>query len=92
MALTLAAEEWETIPEFKKINSLVRKGNGRSHAVLGFLSTDVNYRFQEKLLKLFVIPSIKKPLILGIHFWKEFKLAPRLTSALPIEEALDIKG
>lgn len=35
---------------------------------------------QEKLLKLFVIPSIEKPLILGIDFWKEFKLAPKQIS------------
>lgn len=52
----------------------------------------LKYRGQEKILKLFVIPSIEKPLILGIDFWKEFKLVPGLTSALQIEVAIDIKA
>lgn len=30
----------------------------------------IKYKDQEKLLKLFVIPSIDKSLILGIDFWK----------------------
>jgi hypothetical protein len=75
------------LPEFKKINSRVKTADGKSHEVTGFLSALVIYKGKETLLKLFVIPSLEKNLILGIDFWKAFNLAPGLISSLECEDS-----
>jgi hypothetical protein len=84
---TLAQNDWEQRAEFKKINSKVKTADGKSHEVLGFLSALVTYKDKETILKLFVIPSIEKNLILGIDFWREFNLAPGLISSLELEDS-----
>lgn len=50
--------------------------------MVGVLNAPINYKGTTKTLRLYIIPSIKQRLILGIDFWKEFALAPHVISAM----------
>ena len=83
---TLATEDWTRFPQFRRITSHVKTADGRSHSVIGYLAVEIKYKNTSRPIKLFVIPSIDKRLILGVDFWKEFQLAPGLISCLDAEE------
>jgi len=82
----LATEDWTRFSQFRRITSHVNTADGRSHSVIGYIVVEIKYKNRSRPIKLFVIPSIDKRLILGVDFWKEFQLAPGLISCLDAEE------
>lgn len=84
----LAAQDWSSCPNFKKISSRVKTADGSSHQITGFISTDVAYNGLTKRLDFYVIPSINKRVILGIDFWRIFQLAPGIISSIDTSKAM----
>lgn len=80
----LARTNFSHLPDFVKCKSHVNTADGNSQVVLGFINTDVTFRQQTKLLKLFIIPSLAHRVILGIDFWKSFNLCPELVESSDI--------
>ena len=64
--------------DFQKISSHVKTADGTKQQVLGFVMLNVEYKDFSKLHKFFLIPSLSKPLYLGIDFWRSFQIAPEL--------------
>ncbi|KAL7725208.1 hypothetical protein ACLKA6_017526 [Drosophila palustris] len=78
----LAARDWSSFKQFRKISSQVRTADGGSQAVTGTLNVEVAYNNAKHPVTFFVIPTIEKRVILGIDFWKTFQLVPGLISAI----------
>ncbi|KAM8707567.1 hypothetical protein ACLKA7_014661 [Drosophila subpalustris] len=78
----LAARDWSSFKQFRKISSHVRTADGGSQAVTGTLNVEVAYNNAKHPVTFFVIPTIEKRVILGIDFWKTFRLVPGLISAI----------
>ncbi|KAM8701833.1 hypothetical protein ACLKA7_007820 [Drosophila subpalustris] len=78
----LAARDWSSFKQFRKISSHVRTADGGSQAVTGTLNVEVAYNNAKHPVTFFVIPTIEKRVILGIDFWKTFQLVPGLISAI----------
>lgn len=51
--------------------------NGQSEKALGYLNLPVTFNNQLHIIKAYVVPNIQPPLILGIDFWRQFRLCPK---------------
>ncbi|KAM8702309.1 hypothetical protein ACLKA7_004973 [Drosophila subpalustris] len=78
----LAARDWSSFKQFRKISSQVRTADGGSQAVTGTLNVEVEYNNAKHPVAFFVIPTIEKKVILGIDFWQTFQLVTGLISAI----------
>lgn len=67
------------------MNSFVAAG-GQNLTSIGYINLPVNFENQFHILKAYVIPNITTPLILGIDFWKAFKLFPKFTNSITFYE------
>lgn len=85
----LANHPFHKYPNFVKSKSFFRTADGKSQLVIGWLEVVVGFKDQIRELKLFVIPSISSRLILGIDFWKAFKLVPNIISSVDLFEQPD---
>lgn len=88
MGSSLASETFANRPEFCKLKSTVKTADGKSHAINGFLSIDIEYKTVVKKIKLYIIPSIKQELILGVDFWKIFNLAPNIIGSVSADNSI----
>lgn len=71
----------------------VLTADGTPQRVLGWVEVEVKYGGKNKVIRLYIIPSLSQDLYLGIDFWREFGLAPHLVEELasapvvePVEE------
>jgi len=74
--------------KFKSLRGEAATADGSSQRILGFLKIDVEYGDVKKLLKLYVVPSLKQDLYLGIDFWELYDLLPsnlKIADILPPE-------
>jgi len=69
---TLAKESFTNLSNYNAIKSHVRTADAILHPVSGILKVLMRYKDKEKVLDLYVIPSISQMLILGIEFWRVF--------------------
>lgn len=56
--------------------------DGTAQRVLGYVEVEIEYSGKSKHMRLYVIPSLAQELYLGIDFWREFGLAPRMIEEL----------
>lgn len=73
-----AAEEFlRSGKPFKRISSIVRTADGSSQEVVGFIKENITFKGIDKLITIFIIPSLDKELFLGVDFWELFDLLPK---------------
>lgn len=56
--------------------SRVAMANGTIAAVKGFVLLPVTFKKVTIVIKFYVVPDVETPLIFGVNFWREFRLAP----------------
>lgn len=71
----LATFNFTKFPEFSPTKTKVRTADETLQQTLGVLEVDVCFKGQCNKLRILVVPSLSQRLILGLDFWKSFKLA-----------------
>lgn len=61
---------------YRKLNCKVHTADGKPQQIVGFIETRISFRGIEKLLGIYIIPSLAQPLYLGIDFWRLYDLLP----------------
>lgn len=70
-----AAEEFlDSGRPYKNINSSVKTADGTSQNVVGFVKETITFRGTDKIMTIFLIPSLDKELFLAIDFWDAIDL------------------
>lgn len=64
--------------KMKKIYQTVHTADGSAQTVLGFVDVCLEFKGKSRTVRLYIIPSLKQELYLGIDFWREFGLAPTM--------------
>lgn len=80
----LAMRDFTKFNNFHKWKTSVKTADGSIQKVLGYLDVDISFKNQVKRLKLLIVPSLSQRLILGLDFWKEFKLAPDIFESVMV--------
>jgi len=70
-------EEIKASGNYKKIKGHATTADGRSQQILGHLKVEVEYIDKKSAVKLYVVPSLKQDLYLGIDFWRLYDLLPK---------------
>lgn len=65
--------------------SKVAMANGSIAVVRGYCFLPVTFQNVTKEIKFYVVPEVQTPLIFGVNFWREFRLAPNIFPDLPAE-------
>lgn len=73
---SLADADFSKCDTFLPAKSSVRTADGNIQKTIGSIEVDVSFQNEVHRLKLLIIPKITQRLILGLDFWKSFKLAP----------------
>lgn len=60
----------------------VTAAGGQNLNSLGYINLPIKFENQFHILKAHVIPDIKRNLILGIDFWRKFKICPKYTGSV----------
>lgn len=60
----------------------VTAAGGENIKSLGYINIPISFENQYHILKAFVIPQIKRNLILGVDFWRKFKLCPKFIGSI----------
>lgn len=63
---------------WKEQPAKVRVANGQQQPICGFTDAPITFRGVTKRIRLFIIPSLSQQLYLGIDFWTQFGLMPKL--------------
>ncbi|XP_065365361.1 uncharacterized protein LOC135958385 [Calliphora vicina] len=71
----LANYDFSKFSDFSPIKTIVRTADGTVQRTLGTLDVDIRFKDQVNKLKILIVPSLSQRLILGLDFWKSFKLA-----------------
>lgn len=66
--------------------SIVAAG-GNSFTSIGYMNLPIHFEGQFHIIKALVVPEIKLSLILGVDFWRAFKLCPKYLGSLNISVA-----
>lgn len=89
----LALNDFSKYEFFYECKSYVKTADGKTQKTLGCLNVDVTFRKETQRLKLLIIRSITQRLILGLDFWKVFKLATDVfDSAILSENPSDLNA
>lgn len=59
-------------------NRSVKTADGKNQEIVGLIRCPIKYKNIVKEVTLYIVPSLKQSLYLGINFWKLFNLAPEL--------------
>lgn len=62
--------------------SSIQTASGQSQTIEGYTDTIINFQGKTKKIRLYIIPSLKNELYLGVDFWIEFDLLPKLEELL----------
>lgn len=60
----------------KRINSAVKTADGANQSIVGYVDANTVFGDKTKLIRFYLIPSLKQPVYFGIDFWNQFGLAP----------------
>lgn len=80
----LALRDFSKFPQFVGCKSFVRTADGNKQNVLGWLDSKMTFMNTTKSDRLFIIPTISQRVILGINFWKTFKLLENILGSSDI--------
>lgn len=69
--------------QLKHFKSSVQTAAGCPHPIIGYADAMIHFAGKEKLIRLFIIPSLSQELYLGVDFWRAFGMLP-----LKIEEII----
>lgn len=70
--------------ELVKVDFSVTTADGTSQPVLGSLTLPVTYNSTTKEVIFYVIPTLTPNFVLGVNFWKQFRIAPELFSEVRV--------
>lgn len=65
----------------------VTAAGGQKIKSLGYINIPIYFENQFHILKAYVIPDIKRNLVLGIDFWQKFKLCPRFIGSITMAKS-----
>lgn len=80
----LAQKDFSCFPNFTKCRYFVKTADGQIQNVIGWVAVDIEFKNRNCRINLFIIPSIKQSLILGIDFCKAFDIIPNIVESLDI--------
>jgi hypothetical protein len=60
----------------------VTAAGGQNLNSIGYMNVPIHFENQFHIIKAFVVPDIKRNLILGIDFWRIFKLCPKYVGSI----------
>lgn len=58
--------------------SAVETASGQQQKIMGYADADVQFQGKTKRIRIYIIPTLKNELYLGIDFWYSFDLLPKL--------------
>lgn len=82
---TLASEVIREKIPFRPIKANAATADGNSQLIVGKLRLNVEYSHEKKTLDIYIVPSLKQNLYLGIDFWKLFDIFPEKLRVAEIE-------
>lgn len=65
----------------KSYNKYVYSASGHKVDSLGYFDLPINFNNLTKIIRAFVFPDIRPSFILGVDFWREFNIIPKILSA-----------
>jgi len=78
--------------DYKTITANAATADGRSQPIVGRLKLDVEYNNVKNPLTIYIIPSLKQDLYLGIDFWRLFDLLPKCLNISELESVTESNG
>lgn len=69
-----------------KSNIKICTADDTEHACLGYVNIPYTLGTETRVVPTLIVPEIRKPLILGMNFWKAFQIRPMITCQNRIEE------
>lgn len=69
-----------------KSNIKICTADDTEHTCLGYVNIPYTLGTETKVIPTLIVPKIKKPLILGMDFWKAFQIRPMITSENRIQD------
>lgn len=71
---------------FKTLNEFVFTARGAKYKILGYLTTDVEFKGIKKQIQLFIIPQLRQNLYLGVDFFHKFGLFEKILRAFLVKK------
>lgn len=71
-------------------NSVIRTADGTSHAVNFSYNIPIKFNSIKKYINIVFVPAIPKLVVLGMDFWRAFKIRPRIVSSVECEKAIHL--
>lgn len=65
-------------------NINIQVANGQTLKTLGYINLPIAFDNQVHIIKGYVVPEVQPSLILGIDFWRQFRLCPKYLGSLQI--------
>lgn len=73
--------------EVESLDEGLRTADGKVQAIIGRVKARIQWRQKTVELILYLVPSLKQKLYLGIDFWEMFGLAPTVLAEISIDNA-----
>lgn len=70
-----------------RLGSFVQTADGAPQEIVGNVSVPIEFGNKTRTIRLFIVPSLKQELYLGIDFWRSFGIAPMMINELSATEA-----
>lgn len=87
----LAKYDFSKLSAFSSSRTNIKTADGTLQKTLGMLEVDVSFKDQTHRMNILVVPSLSQRLILGLDFWKVFKLAADIfESAIVLDTSVDL--
>lgn len=85
----MANIDFSSLPQFVPAKSYVKTADGKGQKIIGLLDVNVTFRDEVRQIKFLIVPSITQRIILGLDFWKTFKLASGLFETAFISDSTE---
>lgn len=83
---SLATYDFSQCAQFSPVKSWVKTADGSIQKTLGYLEVDVQFQNESQRLKFLIVPAFTQRLILGLDFWKAFRLAEDVFESAIVSE------
>lgn len=83
---SLAKELLEKKITCKRLHSDASIADGNKQQIVGILRTEINYKNLNELINIYIIPTLRLDLYLGIDFWQLYDLLPTDLSVSAISQ------
>lgn len=68
--------------KWKEYSSVIQTASGQAQDIIGYADAVIQFNGFIKCIRLYIIPSLKQQLYLGIDFWLAFDLLPKINEIL----------